>query len=81
MKLLKLVTENISLKKKLNTLNLKCIALNEELLTLYRKKSNLIDERDLYKELATKYKNDLKEIKKSNLESNISKINKKRKEV
>lgn len=67
-KIFKIVQENIKLRKQANTFENKYNAANEELLSLYRKKSNLIDERDQYKESALKFKDEIKKIKQSKIE-------------
>lgn len=64
MNLLKLIDENIKLRRKANTFESRYNAVNEELLTLYRNKSHLADERDQYKEQIIKIKEENKKLKK-----------------
>ena len=73
MKIFKLISENSKLRKRANSFEVKYNAANEELLTLYRNKSSLIDERDQYKAAAAEYKEKWKEQKRINGEMDSEK--------
>lgn len=79
MNIFKSTIKYYQMRKERNTYENKYNAANEELLKLYRKKSNLIDERDQYKDQATKFKEEVKLLKRTNmdLELELSKINQK----
>ena len=63
MNIFKLASENIKLRKRANTFESKYNAANEELLKLYRNKSNISDERYQYKKSATKLREKIKTLK------------------
>lgn len=64
MNLFGLAKENIELRRKANTFENRYNAVNEELLTLYRNKHNISEERDQYKEMILKLKEENKKLKK-----------------